>query len=133
MAMNMLERSKISEYDARGGWHMTEHEKFEQVGRLAEEVSRLKGEVNHINEKLTHAFQAYQVMIQGSNPANWKVENGKLIVSPQPGRPIGQPSVNLGALLGEHELIEVLEKRQNLTTELNHATTRLRSLAPHLL
>jgi hypothetical protein len=48
------------------------------------------------------------------------------------GRAPGQPT-QLEALLNEHELIEVLEKRQRITEELNAATARLRGLVPHLL
>lgn len=28
-------------------WHMSEHEKYEQVGRLKEEVSHVKGKLAH--------------------------------------------------------------------------------------
>ncbi len=111
---------------------MSDNEKFEQVGRLAEEVSRLKGELNHINEKLTRAFFAYQFLTQGQSPGNWRVDNGK-VVAPAAGRNQSQPLPQLEALLNEHELIEVIEKRQKLTLELQGATDRLKGLAPHLL
>ena len=112
---------------------MPEHEKFEQVGRLVEEVSRLKEEVHHVGEKLMRTFLAYQAMTQGQNPGYWRAENGEPIISRQPNRSGVPPQVDLGALLNQHELVEVLEKKQKLTAELNQATQRLRDLAPHLL
>jgi len=39
---------------------MSEHEKYEQVGRLAEEYSEVKGKLNHIQEKLMRSQQVYQ-------------------------------------------------------------------------
>lgn len=110
---------------------MSDHEKYEQVGRVAEEVSHLKGELNHINEKLNRAFQAYLRMTQGQMPGNWSAHDGKIIVQMtayQSGQ-MAEPEW----LLGFHELREVLEKRQKLTGELQSATDRLRGLAPHLL
>ena len=109
---------------------MTEHEKYEQVGRLAEEVSHLKGELNHINEKLNQAYYAYQAMVQGQNFNAWSVKDGKLII---PMRQPQMPPVNLEALLSTRELVDVLEKKQHLTTELEATSKRLRDLAPHLL
>lgn len=38
---------------------MSEHEKFEQVGLLAEEYSKLKGELNHVDEKMARTQRAY--------------------------------------------------------------------------
>jgi hypothetical protein len=111
---------------------MTEHEKLQQIGGVAEEVSELKAGLNHITEKLTRAFTAYQLLTQGQSPNNWRVEGGKVIVPSMAGRAPGQPT-QLEALLNEHELIEVLEKRQRITEELNAATARLRGLVPHLL
>jgi hypothetical protein len=118
----------IAGYTAHGGFYMSEHEKFEQVGRLAEEVSRLKGELNHVNEKLGRAYSAYQQMTQ-SIPNMWNVVNGSVIV-PTPQRP--QSNVDADALLNKHQLIEILEHRQKLTSELTGALERLKGLAPHL-
>lgn len=109
---------------------MTEHEKREQIGMLAEEVSRIKGELNHINEKLTKALAAYQAMAGPRNINNWVVQNDKVVVVPQ-AQP--SPNIDLGALLNVHELKEVLEHKEHLTSELKIATDRLRGLAPHLL
>jgi hypothetical protein len=129
MAVKMLERSTMPEYNAHGGWFMGDNEKFEQVGRLAEEVSRLKGELNHVNEKLSRAFAAYQRMVQGQSPMNWNVQRGEIIV-PAPYQQ--QPPADFAALLNKHELVEILEHKQKLAGELSAATERLKGLAPHL-
>jgi hypothetical protein len=110
---------------------MSEHEKYEQVGRLAEEVSRLKGELNQITEKLNRAFFAYNRMTQSGMINNWSTINGQLNI-PHGGQ---YPSngAELEALLNKHQLVEVLEHKQRLTSELNAAAERLKGLAPHLL
>ena len=108
---------------------MTEHEKLQQIGGLAEEVSELRAGLNHINEKLNRALHAYTAMTQGQNITNWRVEGGNLIVPQRPQLPPGLPE----ALLNAHELIEVLEKKKHITEQLDAATARLKGLVPHLL
>ena len=108
---------------------MTEHEKDEQIARLVEEVSRLRGELNHINEKLNQAYLAYSAVSQGQTANSWSVKDGKLVV---PVRQPQMPPVKLEALLNYHQLVEVLDGKQRLTSELSEATKRLSGLAPHL-
>jgi|HubBroStandDraft_1064217.scaffolds.fasta_scaffold98129_1 hypothetical protein len=109
---------------------MSEEEKLLQVGRLAEEVSKLKGELNHLNEKLARTVQAYA--FAGQNMAQIFTQGGHLMIRSQPGRMIGQPQLDLNALLSAHELDELLGERERIGTELKGATDRLRALAPHL-
>ena len=110
---------------------MSEQEKFEQVGRLAEEVSRLKGEINHINEKLFKVFSAAQRLAQSTGPNYWSVSGDTLIIPTNTN--YGNQTTDFSGLISKHELIEVLEHKQKLTAELSTATERLRGLAPHLL
>ena len=107
---------------------MSEHEKFEQVGRLAEEVNRLKGELAHLNEKTTRAFSIYQRMSQ-TQPQLWTASGGQLQI---PQTSTGMKNTDFDALLNKHELIQVLEHREKLKKELASATERLHGLAPHL-
>jgi len=110
---------------------MSEHEKFEQVGRLAEEYSRLKGELNHVTEKINHARAAYQGTSQAmSNNAIAVGDNGVLFTRPTG---YGGPPVNLHALLGFHELEAVYVEQARLTKELEETRLRLHALAPHLV
>src|ERR1700731_3034029 len=113
-------------------WHMSEHEKYEQVGRLAEEISHAKGKLAHVNEKLTRAQgdYAYASMSNSQVFQQLKAHEGKLIV---PMTHPNQPPRTLEGLLGTHELIHVLEEKQRLTVELNGLTSRLKELAPHPL
>lgn len=108
---------------------MSDQEKYEQVGKLAEEVSRFRGELNHTNEKLLRAYGAYQRMGQSQGPNTWTVQNGKIEVTAPYTQP--QPADLLG-LLSAHELTEILEHRQKLTGEMNAVLERLKKLAPNL-
>lgn len=108
---------------------MSEHEKFEQVGRLTEEVSQLKGQLNQINEKLLRAYSAYMRLGQSNGPNNWTLEQGEIKApSSQP----GSKPPDFSALLNHRELIEVLEHRKKVIDELKVATERLTKLAPHI-
>lgn len=119
-----------AEYTVRRGYVMSEHEKFEQVGRLAEEVSHIKGDLNQIIEKLQRAFLAYVRLSQSGSFQNWKALDGKLHIPATNQYP--QQNTDFGGLLNEHQLIEVLEHKQKLERELNAALERLKGLAPHL-
>lgn len=110
---------------------MSEHEKLEQIGRLAEEVSRIKGELNQVSEKINRASAAYIRLAQSPMAVNWSVQNGQLHIPPANQYPA--QNADFDALLNKHQLIEVIEHRQRLTQELNAASQRLRGLAPHLL
>lgn len=113
-------------------WHMSEHEKYEQVGRLAEEVSQVKGKLAHVNEKLTRAQAEYQLLANFNVFQLLKVQDGKLIAPNAP--PYNQPQrKTLDGLLGTHELIQVLEERDRLKAEFEDLAARLKALAPHLL
>jgi hypothetical protein len=126
------ESAVAKSYTPPGRYVMSEHEKYEQVGRLAEEVGHLKGKLNEINEKLMRAFDAYSRMAQSQTPQNWSVQQDALsvvAVSPSYG---AQPA-DLSALMNQRELVAILQERQTLTLELQKATDRLKGLAPNLL
>ena len=111
---------------------MSDDEKLEQIGRLAKEVGHLKGEINHVNEKLSRAFFAYNRMSQSPMTNNWNVSDGQLNIPSQSGQ--YQPQgAELDGLLNKHQLIEVLEHRQKLASELDEKSQRLKGLAPNLL
>lgn len=118
---------------------MSDQEKYEQVGRLAEEVSKLRGDLNHVNEKLNRAFFAYSKMGNSSNPANWTLKGDgqnqsiQLVVTTNYSNSQQIQNADLSALLNQHEIIKLLEQRDKLTKELNSTTERLRGLAPNLL
>lgn len=108
---------------------MSENEKLEQIGRLAEEYSHLKGQLNHVVEKLNHAQACYQVL---SNPGTFqglRAQNGKLIIPQQ----YGVPPKDMGGLLNHSQLVEVLEEKERLSKEIQAVTERLRAVAPHLV
>jgi hypothetical protein len=111
-------------------WHMSENEKYVQVGRLAEEVSHAKGKLAHVNEKLTRAQGDYTYAVHQQVYPNLKAIDGRLII---PNIYPGQPPRNLEGLLSTHELIQVLEEKQRLMSELAELSARLKTLAPHLL
>ncbi len=109
---------------------MSEHEKYEQVGRVAEEYSKVKGELNHVTEKLSRAGQAYQQV--GPTTIHLVFQGEKLFAPPlAPYRNPGPP--DYGALLNEAELKHAVHEKTRLTAELAELRGRLTSLAPHLL
>lgn len=108
---------------------MTEQEKYEQVGRLAEEYSHLKGQLNHVSEKISRAHAAFN--FAGQNFANLRIMDGRLTTANAPQYPQGQKS--LEDLLSYHELAEALKHRDELAREVTEKATSLRALAPHLL
>jgi hypothetical protein len=111
---------------------MSEHEKYEQVGRLAEEYSELKGHLAHVQEKLSLAQQDYVAASQGpQGVTGLRVMNGKLVAGPSPQS--GNRQRDLEHLLNSHQLIEVLEERNRLQKEIAEKAARLKALAPHLL
>jgi hypothetical protein len=110
---------------------MSENEKREQIGKLAEEYSELKGKQAHVQERLTRAQQAYAMVSNQNSFGSLKVQDGKLFTSgnsPQPAvvRPVE-------GLLSEEHLIALLEERKRLGIELAELAVRLKALAPHLL
>jgi hypothetical protein len=109
---------------------MGEHEKYEQVGRLAEEVSHVKGKLGHVNEKGKRAQGDYGYAANMLVFPQLRTHGGKLIV-PQinPGTPVK----TLEGLLNFHELTSVIEEKERLTVELGGLTAPLKELAPHLL
>jgi hypothetical protein len=113
-------------------WHMSEQEKYEQVGRLAEEVSHIKGKLAHLNEKLTRAQMGYQFLGNPGMFSQLRVEDGKLALPPNYVQR-NQQQNQLDGLLSTHELIQVLEEKERLTAEFNDVAARLKTLAPHLL
>jgi hypothetical protein len=121
-------------YTPRRRYAMSDHEKYEQVGKLAEEVGHLKGKLNQVNEKLTRAYWAYQRMAQSQSPNNWDVTGETLLVPSNVGggyNPGGPADLN--ALLDARELTAILQERKTLQAELDKASERLRGLAPNLL
>lgn len=112
---------------------MSEHEKYEQVGRLAEEYSRLKGELNHVIEKINRATMACQVVVQSYNPNNnnLRVQDRRLWGTPPGQRMPGGTEIT--GLLNAEELAEALEHRDRLKREVEEKAQHLRQLAPHLL
>ena len=109
---------------------MSEHEKREQIGHLAEEVSNLKGQINHISEKLQRTSFAYMRMSNSQGPHTWSFQNGALQIPSS--AQSGVQNADLAALLNKAELTEILEHKHKLTTELNEKLERLKGLAPHL-
>jgi hypothetical protein len=107
---------------------MTEHDKYEQVGRLVEEYSQLKGELNHVQEKLNRAQAAYS--FAGPNFGTLRIQDGQLVTQ---NAQYQHQQKNFEGLLGHHELKEVFERRDHLARELNEKAARLKALAPHLL
>ena len=112
---------------------MTENEKAEQIGRLAEEYSRVRGKLNHIIEKLNHLQSLYSILSNPQTFQSLRIENGKLLLTPNPAFPYGQQAPNLDGLLDHPQLLEIVEEECNLTKELESLTGRLKALAPHLL
>ena len=106
---------------------MSETEKLEQIGRLAEEYSKLKGELNHVTEKCTKAAQAYSFAAQQFQ--TFVAVGDKVMSRSQPGTQLAV----LDSLLNQHQLVEVLNERERLTKEVKETGDRLRALAPHLL
>jgi hypothetical protein len=110
---------------------MSEHEKREQIGKLAEEYSELKGKLGHVQERLLRSQQAYLMVGNQNAFANLKVQDGKLLTTGNPSNPAMVRPVE--GLLGEQQLIEILEERNKLTFELAELAVRLKALTPHLL
>lgn len=108
---------------------MSEQEKYEQVGRLAEEYSQLKGELNHVNEKVAQARAAYQVVSNAFASDAIKVHDGKLYNAPR-GAIIQRNTPEITGMLSTRELIEALEHVDRVNEELQEKAQRLRSLAP---
>ncbi len=106
---------------------MSDAEKLEQIGRLAEEYSRLNGEFAHLNERLMQAKNACTLFTQGFN--GLIVQDGKLI----------SPTGRLGAateitgLLNIHETVETMMARDRLKNELQALKDRIKKIAPNLL
>ncbi len=111
---------------------MSENEKYEQVGRLAEEYSELKGHLAHLQEKLNLAQQDYVAAAQGPQGVNGlRVMDGKLIAGPSPHT--GNRQRDLEHLLDTHQLTELIEEKNRLLKEIAEKGERLKALAPHLL
>jgi len=108
---------------------MSETEKYEQVGRLAEEYSKLRGELNHVNEKLTRTQQDYQQLSNPNTFNNLRIANGALILQ----LAANQLSRNVDGLLGADELKHFIAERDRLNKKLAEVRERLMGLAPHLL
>lgn len=129
----VLVDSPAEAYTPRRRYVMSEKEKYEQVGKLAEEVGHLKGKINELNERLMRAFQAYTRMTQSQGPNAWSVNGDNLQIPTNMGGYNPNSPVDFGALLDARELKAILQERQTLQAELNKATERLKGLAPNLL
>jgi hypothetical protein len=105
---------------------MSDHEKYEQIGHLAAEVSRLNGLHKHLEEKMRRIQSAYQQAAQ--QVLNMKGENGKLLASagPQLFRPFDHE------LLDNSQLAKVLEEGAEIVAEIEDKRRRLKDLAPYL-
>ena len=114
---------------SRNMFCMSETEKYEQVGRLAEEYSKLRGELNHVNEKLTRTQQDYQQLSNPNTFNNLRIANGALILQ----LAANQLSRNVDGLLGADELKHFIAERDRLNKKLAEVRERLMGLAPHLL
>jgi len=107
---------------------MSEQEKREQIGKLAEEYSEVKGKLNHLAEKLSRAQSDYQILGQAQNFNNLRVDGGKLVFQAAPSN-----QRVLENLLNSNQLVELLTERDRLNGELREISERLKALAPHLL
>jgi len=109
---------------------MTENEKAEQIGKLAEHYSHLRGELNHVIQKLNNTQTAYQALGNPMAFQSLRVENGKIFYTSQQ---YGQPVPSIDGLLAHQQLKEIIEEKQRLTKELEVIGQQLKALAPHLL
>lgn len=128
----MLERSTIQEYNAHGGWYMSEHEEQLNIGRLIEEMNHAKEKLNHVNEKLRQAHADWTYVSQPNVFQVLHAAEGKIIIPPGGAARAQAAPRSLEGLLSYHELLEVLEEKQRWTAKYNEAATSLRTLAPHL-
>jgi hypothetical protein len=107
---------------------MTEHEKDQQIGKLAEEYSDARGKLNHVTEKLARFQSACQIIVNPQSFQSLRVEEGKLVFN----KPPTQPTGNLDGLLDHSQLKEVIEEKQRLAGEVQRLRQRLVGLTPHL-
>jgi hypothetical protein len=107
---------------------MSEQEKREQIGKLAEEYSEVKGKLIQLGEKLSKAHSDYQLLGQAQNFNNLRVDGEKLVFQAAP-----SSQRALENLLNSSQLIELLTERDRLNGELKEISERLKALAPHLL
>jgi len=105
---------------------MNEHEKYEQVGRAAEEYARLKGELSRVTEKLLRLQKDYQLL--GQMLGSVYAEDGKLVLPPQYGG-----TRSLDHIPGASQLAGIVAEKDRIARELGEARARLSALAPHLL
>jgi hypothetical protein len=109
---------------------MSEQEKREQIGKLAEEYSEVKGKLIQLGEKLSKAHSDYQLLGQAQNFNNLRIDGGKLVFQAAPSSPNQRVLDNL---LNSNQLIELLTEKDRLNGELKEISERLKALAPHLL
>jgi chromosome segregation ATPase len=107
---------------------MSEQEKREQIGKLAEEYSEVKGKLIQLGEKLSKAHSDYQLLGQAQNFNNLRIDGGKLVFQAAP-----SSQRALENLLNSSQLVELLTERDRLNGELKEISERLKALAPHLL
>jgi len=107
---------------------MSEHEKREQIGELAEKYSHLKGELNHLQERLNRAQVQCGILGNRSNFEAMWINNGNLYTRSQQAS-----QVLVDGLLNAHELKQCIEEKQRMAAELNDLKQRITALAPHLL
>jgi hypothetical protein len=108
---------------------MSEHEKRDQIGHLAEECSHVRGKLNHIMEKLNRVQAACNLLNAPQVFQNLRAHEGRLQINqPQ----YQQQWQNIEGLIGYKELVELVQEKQHLTHELETLKQRLQNLAPHL-
>jgi hypothetical protein len=128
MSVDGLERENRDTVTGSSMFCMSEQEKYEQVGRLAEEYSHLRGQLNHVSEKLSRAHAAYQ--FAAASFQNLRLIDGKIA---GPSNPQQRGTPDLSDLCNFQQLTELFEERDKLNRELADKSTRLKALAPHLL
>ena len=95
---------------------MTENEKAEQIGKLAEEYSHARGKLNHVQEKLNRMQSDMQALNNPQAFQSLRVENGEIKYNPFPAQ-YNQPVSKLEGLLDHKQLFEILEEKQRLTKD----------------
>ena len=112
---------------------MSENEKAEQIGKLAEEYSAARGHLNHVQERLTRFWSEIVPLANQQIFQTLRVDDGVIKFNPAPPYQRQTAHSSLEGLLDHKQLKEVLEEKQRLAEEISKLAERLKALAPHLL
>src|SRR5271157_5447809 len=102
-------------------FRMSEREQREEIGALVEQYSELKGALARVDERLHRTEEAF--LLVGQNWQTLHGIDGRVVV--QPALPM---SGDVGALMDEPQLAEVLNERDRLDRKVKAATKRLKEL-----